>query len=83
MTERRYTLEQVTGAMGEALKGLDAGAEFPRLWRLFTEATVDKLKALPDPVVEYHMTEMGVDAGGYYIKTKGVKTYDRIASPND
>ncbi len=44
----RYTLEQITGAMGEALRGLDAdAAEFPRLWRLFIEATVDKLKALP------------------------------------
>lgn len=48
MEVRRYTLQDVTGAMGEALKDLDAGAEFPRLWRLFIEATVDKLKEMPD-----------------------------------
>lgn len=47
---RKYTLGEVTFCMGEALRGLDAGVEFPRLWRLFIEATVDKLKEKPDAV---------------------------------
>lgn len=63
---KQYTLEQVTFCMGEALRGLDAdAAEFPRLWRLFIEATVDKLKALPieDPPPSLYHARVPMKAG--------------------
>lgn len=49
MLPRRYTLGQITGAMGEALKALEArGIKLDdRSVRLFVDAVTDALKAAP------------------------------------
>lgn len=50
--ERRYTLHEITGAMGEALKTLsfEERSEQSRVLRLFIDQTVDRLKTAPVPV---------------------------------
>lgn len=100
MTDRRYTLMDVTTAAGEALKLLTPAERLAgeRQVNIVLQGIIDRLKALPlepKPVIEYHMTEMGVDAGGFYHKTNGVKVYEAkptadenaerygYASPND
>lgn len=48
MTDRRYTLSEITAAMGIALKSLYVVDE-PRMLREFIDLTVGQLKALPFP----------------------------------
>lgn len=50
MTEQRYTLGEITMAMGDALKALPAGelAKAERTVFLFTDLVVAKLKALKE-----------------------------------
>lgn len=49
VAERRYTLHEITGAMGDALKTLsfEERSEQSRVLRLFVDRTVDRLKAAP------------------------------------
>ena len=49
--ERRYTLHDVTGAMGEALKAMDPDVrlQMEREIALFLDRTVAALKRMPEP----------------------------------
>ena len=53
MTERRYTLGEVTGAMGKALAAVRANPtssqSVDRALDLYGQETVNRLKALPAP----------------------------------
>ncbi len=73
-TEPTYALEDVTTAMGAALKGVDPDAEFARLWRIFIDATIERLKA---------QTTMRIVPAEPGEKLEPVYVRINIASPND
>lgn len=51
VTTRTYTLDQITGAMGDALKALPASERLKaeRTLFLFVDAVVDRLKSAAEP----------------------------------
>lgn len=78
MTDRTFTLEQITHAAAAPYAAALKEKSVERALRIFTDLLVDGLKALPPaPCPVYDYTERGWDAKGYYSrKAGGPKVYD-------
>lgn len=88
MTERTYSMESITAAMGPAFAQAKAqhGGNPDRALNIFCQAVIDGLKALPEPEGVYRMIESGFDpnVGQFYSQTEDSdRIYDVIEYVDD
>lgn len=87
MTERTYTLAEITDVLGQALKRVNRHdlLTFERPFNLFLDDVVRLLKEPPAEPQKYPFTEVGVDNRGRFYRSVdgGPREYGDFASPND